>query len=148
MLGFKAYRQDLGDYMRRWILLTPWGTVRLHHILKSDADPEPHDHPWHFWSILLRGSYVEYLYEPTVPANHIDTQIRVPFMPRRVAADTLHRLQLMRPVWTLVITGPKIRDWGFQTDQGWMPWRQFVTQKQGFDVDAYEAKLREVYGGE
>lgn len=54
-----AYAHHLGDYMHRWILRTPWGTLRLHHILRSDDDRHLHDHPFDFTSFLLTGGYLE-----------------------------------------------------------------------------------------
>ena len=52
-------RRDIGAYMRRWILTTPLGTIRIHHITRPDADPELHDHPWNFVSLVLKGWYEE-----------------------------------------------------------------------------------------
>lgn len=41
-------------YMTRvWI-----GRLRLHIFHRGDADPDPHDHPWDFWTLPLT-SYVE-----------------------------------------------------------------------------------------
>ncbi|CAN0516096.1 unnamed protein product, partial [Scytosiphon promiscuus] len=30
------------------------------------------------------------------------------------------------PVWSLFITGPKYREWGFRTAGGWMHWKEFT----------------------
>lgn len=48
-------------YLRRWYLwrLESGRSIRLHHILFPDQDPDPHDHPWWFFSIVLWGGYVE-----------------------------------------------------------------------------------------
>jgi hypothetical protein len=59
ILGFRAYRSDLGDYMSRWVFKHPLGTVRLHHIRRPDMDVELHDHPWWFFSLILKGWYEE-----------------------------------------------------------------------------------------
>lgn len=42
-------------YMRRYILKHPWGSIRLHHILRSDDLRALHDHPFNFWTLLLYG---------------------------------------------------------------------------------------------
>lgn len=155
----RFYRQDLGDYMERWILVHPWGTVRLHHILRGDADPDPHDHPWSFVSIILAGSYLEEVWTEVPPTgsgrwpayandgrwlSHWVRPLR--FWPRYVPAARLHRLRLDAPVWTLVFTGNRVRRWGFATKGGWVPWKEYTSQKEGFDQAAYEAQLRAVYG--
>ena len=41
------------------IIQTPWFGVYLHHIHRPDSDPDPHDHPWAFASLVLTGSYRE-----------------------------------------------------------------------------------------
>jgi hypothetical protein len=44
----------------------------------------------------------------------------------RRPAEHLHRVQGIKPgkpAWTLVFTGPRRRDWGFVTDDGWTHWR-------------------------
>jgi hypothetical protein len=47
-------------------------------------------------------------------------------------ADWVHRVELrrrddgrFRPACTLVVTGRKVRGWGFHTAFGWIPWRQY-----------------------
>lgn len=112
---WRFWRNDIGDYMQRWILSTPWGTVRLHHILRSDNAQSLHDHPWDFYSFLLTGGYLEVTPEgerwwPRFSVVHHK-------------AEDLHRLIVARPLWTLVVTGPLRRKWGFQTDTGWVYWR-------------------------
>ncbi|CAB4203506.1 hypothetical protein UFOVP1382_122 [uncultured Caudovirales phage] len=51
--------RPIGDYMDRWVWQTRWFTVRLHHIQRPDADVELHDHPWSFFSLILKGWYEE-----------------------------------------------------------------------------------------
>lgn len=41
------------------IVRTPWFSVKLHKILASDVDRYLHDHPWHYLSLMLAGSYIE-----------------------------------------------------------------------------------------
>lgn len=149
----RFYAHHLGDYMRRWILVHPWGTVRLHHILRSDADREPHDHPFSFVSIILWGpAYMEEVYlaakSGVMRGAPILVRVRRPlrWLPRFVRASTLHRLVLLQPCWTLVFTGRRVREWGFQTKRGWVAWREFTTAKPGFDTAAYQRVLDDAYG--
>lgn len=105
----------ISDYMERFQLLKYWRgkgcDVRLHHILRSDDDRALHDHPWAFVSIILRGFYTELrLTAPRIVTARTYTEGSILFRPAR----TYHRLILPRgPVWTLVIVGPKVQEWGF-----------------------------------
>lgn len=43
----------------------PFGfSIYLHLFLHPDDDRALHDHPWNWWSFLLRGPYIEYRDEP------------------------------------------------------------------------------------
>lgn len=114
-----VYADHLGGYMRRWIIRTPFGDLRLHHILSSDRDGDLHDHPFDFTSLLLTGGYVE----------HTPQGSR--FWPRfsvvRKKAEDAHRLELVFPIWTLVFTRGYRRKWGFHTEKGWVYWRDYVS---------------------
>lgn len=33
-----------------------------------------------------------------------------------------------KPAWTVVLTGPRVRSWGFLCPQGWTHWKRFVHQ--------------------
>lgn len=112
--------------MVRWIVNTPIGSIRLHHFLQSDSDRMLHDHPWSFVTIpLSRGGYDDETYcschrsEESFGCLSCDMTgrvlTRVPaFRVTRRPAHHTHAVKLSRgPCWTLVITGPPIRDWGF-----------------------------------
>lgn len=90
--------------------------VKLHHILVSDDDCL-HDHPWSFLSILLRGAYLE---ESTNDAR----LYQAPAILFR-KAEWKHRLVIGKPVWSFVITFKKVREWGFWTKVGFVPWYKF-----------------------
>ncbi len=125
---FRLYRHDIGDYMHRWLLTLPGGKMlRLHHILRSDAGRDFHDHPFDFTSFLLTGGYFEYKPITEYPSGK-KHKFRL-WWPRfsivRKQAEDLHSLELTKPVWTLVLTGPRRRVWGFQTPTGWVPWTEY-----------------------
>lgn len=110
-------------YLLRWHLIprNPLFNVYLHKFLRSDDDRALHDHPWWFVSLLLRGEYVEITEAGSalrVSAGWRFWQASRLFVFRR--ATWRHRVQLVRddgvyetPCWTLVITGRRVREWGF-----------------------------------
>ena len=113
-------------YLRRWYVIprNPIFNIYLHHFLRSDDDRALHDHPWLNLSILLRGQYVEHTINRggvNVRTNRKtgDFKFRLP-----VAA---HRIELNDgPCWTLFITGPRLREWGFHCPAGWRHWKEFT----------------------
>jgi len=115
-------------YLKRWYLIRPytWGfNIYLHQFMGSDEDRSLHDHPWWSLGIILWGSYLEHM--PKDPDKWIiendRTEIikqRYPLVPVYRKPEAIHRIELLRnpngtekSVWTLFITGPKIREWGF-----------------------------------
>jgi hypothetical protein len=122
--GWGIYASHIGpggSYMRRYIFRTPWFTLRLHHILRSDDDRHLHDHPFDFTSFLLTGGYTETVPCDCGPGCPVQVRHWWPcFSIVRKKAEDLHCLKLDRPVWTLVFAGPKRREWGFATEDGWV----------------------------
>jgi len=119
--------EENNPYLARWFVIprNRWFNIYLHHFHRSDDDRALHDHPWSNMSILLRGSYIEHL-----PGG--DKILRRPTWkfwrwPKR-GAEWAHRVELIdgRKVWTLFITGRKVRTWGFHCPRGWIPWTEFV----------------------
>lgn len=97
------------------------GNVFLHCFLRSDYDRALHNHPWDSCSIILDGEYLEYV------ENHISWHRRPGDIIMR-AAKHAHRVELIdgKPCWSLFITGPKYREWGFLTGpNGWVHWAEF-----------------------
>ena len=111
-------------YLRRWFLI-PWNrrfNVYLHKFLRSDDDRALHDHPFDNVSILLRGSYLEHTPEGTFRRS-------APAFVRRTAEQS-HRIELIdgKHVWTLFVTGRKVREWGFHCEKSWRHWREFMAK--------------------
>lgn len=111
------------NQLRRWWVIprNKMQNVYLHEINKSDDERALHDHPWDNTSILIRGSYTE-----VTPAG---TFVREPgSIIQRLATD-LHRLVVEdnAHVLSLFITGPNVRNWGFDCPKGWRPWQEFLT---------------------
>lgn len=102
------WRQRLGradcPYAERWVLDLGAFSIRLHHFLHSDDDRAFHDHPWWFVTLVLRGSYID-----RSPAG--DDVLRAGSVRYRPA---LHRHTVVTEgVWTVLVTGPQERVWGF-----------------------------------
>src|ERR1700721_2473016 len=112
-----------GDpYLLRWYIIprNPWCCIYLHKFVRDDDDRARHDHPWASFSLLLHGQYIEETKEGR-------TMYRPGAVRWRSAAFS-HRVELPqgKPAWTLFITGPREREWGFHCPKGWVPWRDFV----------------------
>lgn len=133
-----------GDYepaMFRWDLLN-WHlfgrrvlSIYLHQFLRSDDTEAMHDHPWWSFSLILRGSYVDLCKRPS--GRMVRRVMRAGqwlLRPPRWA----HRILLddgAEPCWTLFVTGPTVREWGFHCPGGWVGYREFNRQHGcGLDV--------------
>ncbi len=111
------YASHLGEYMRRWILRTPWGTLRLHNIMRSDEGRDFHDHPFHFTSLILWGGYTEHRPGCNESACGCQSYGHGDII-RRKATD-IHRLELLNgSAWTLVLSSRYLRVWGFLLKTG------------------------------
>lgn len=115
-------------YLVRWYLVprNPYLNVYLHKFVRSDDDRALHDHPWWFLSLILKGAYIEHRQDGTTLRSRGSIARREP--------TTLHRVELLphstldhheEPVWTLFLTGPKVREWGFKCPKGWIHWKEF-----------------------
>jgi hypothetical protein len=116
-------------YLERWYVQRSreTGNTYIHRFLRSDDDRALHDHPWGNVSVLVRGSYIEHTPDGSFVRNEGDV------LYRRAAAR--HRVELIdgEPVWTLFMTGPKVRDWGFHCRHGFVPWWEFDMAGCGVD---------------
>lgn len=124
-------------YMRRWWIIPRNKTfnIYLHNMLHDDDDRAPHDHPWWSISLCLKGHIREHQLirkEPTLTADGKSHHIYAVHdifkgMWKYRSLTYTHRLELPEgEAWTLFITGPKVRLWGFHCPKGWKPWNEFV----------------------
>jgi len=115
-------------YLRRWWVIprNKVFNIYLHQFLRSDDDRALHDHPWANCSMLLRGSYTEH----TIAAGGIEKRevLTAGNVRLRWSGRMAHRIELHDgPCWTLFMTGPRYRSWGFHCpQQGWVPWERFT----------------------
>lgn len=132
--------QDNPYLRRHWLFpRNPFFNIYVHEFLRSDDDRAHHDHPWLFnASWLIDGQYIEH----TITAG--GALVRT----RRYAGDwkfrwgkAPHRVELAKdvfdcscnawrllPCWTIFITGPRVREWGFYCmGRGWIHWKRFTS---------------------
>jgi len=126
-------------YLRRLrIIQTPWFGLLLHFIYTPDLDQDPHDHPFNFISVILRGGYTERVFKHVrehdfsyVRRRHLRFGVNV--MPVRYA----HQIDDMAPhTTTLVFAGRRQRDWGFWRADGWTFWKTYNKEKYGHEEKA------------
>ncbi len=127
VLHDRARRED--PYLIRYtVFKRRWCALYLHQILRSDSTQDYHDHPWPFAHIVLEGGYEEQ--KPGCPSRFTRSG-SVAFRRARFA----HRLELNKgadgkdiETWTLVLIGPKVRDWGFlgRLTGCWVRWETYV----------------------
>ena len=130
-------------YMRRWWLMPKWClrfdpkcgalmpkpwmpfSIRLHHIMRPDADRHLHDHPFNFRSILLQGWYVERRPDGGRTITAGETY--------RAPATRWHRISQLSEggVWSLFIMGRRVNDWGFLVDGEKVPWQRYLSEREG-----------------
>lgn len=98
--------------------------IYLHHICRPDDREDLHDHPWWSLAIVLKGSYIEAIANP--PYGNVYS----PWNIKLRKSTYQHRIVDVSPsCWTLFITGPVVRKWGFITKKGWIPWRDYVNSR-------------------
>lgn len=122
-------------YLLRWYVIprNPVLNIYVHKFLRDD-DRALHDHPWWFVSAILKSGYIEHFEEDGREMMRCRTSVldvRSPFWWRCIAfrpATWRHRVALPHgfnaqgradsavprvPCWTLIVTGPRVRTWGF-----------------------------------
>ena len=111
--------------------------IYVHHLHVSDEDRALHDHPWSFVTVLLSSGYFEWTPTTAPRRTSARTDLRLvgyqvfcrSWYPRFSVlyrpAEWAHRLELVRPTWTLVFRWRVRRAWGFFSPRGWLPWRAY-----------------------
>lgn len=118
-------------YLFRWWIIprNKFFNIYLHQFKRSDDARALHDHPWLNCSVILKGSYTEH----TIKAGGVNYR-RVfsagDFKFRH--AKYAHRIELHADeCFSLFITGPVIREWGFHCEKGWVHWKKFTDTHKG-----------------
>lgn len=123
----KLIRDDGKVYLNRWGFRTRWFGVYLHRIESPDPGDFMHDHPWSFVSLILRGGYVErrcLARDVASPIARRGSEMVRHYARHlnRVRLDECHQIIAVEEnTWTLVLSGPVRREWGFYTtaQTGW-----------------------------
>lgn len=140
-----GWREEIGPpecpLMHRWTLVKcRFGKVLVHHFSPGADDLAVHDHPSSFITIVLRGSYddlvrcprcggEEHAFPDDAPCGCdgglvLGDRMR-PGSIRFRRASHAHRTPVgPKGCWTLVLMGPKRRDWGFWRRGVWWEYRQ------------------------
>ncbi|CPT99198.1 Uncharacterised protein [Mycobacteroides abscessus] len=140
-------------YLLRWYVIPRNKVVNvyLHKFLRSDDDRALHDHPWWFISLILKGGYTEFTenartarsgllggryrsWDRTVAFRPATFRHRVELWPavEHVNPFITRRDRRELPCWTLIVTGPRTRLWGF-----WCKDRFGETRSRQYEVDRF-----------
>ncbi len=127
-------------------------SLLLHYFAQGDDDGALHDHPWEdFTTVVVSGGYTErrppkFWQRDREPwADRCPAYVGVPFntcelLERRPGGARERRLGcnqhavegVLPETWTVLSTGPRVRQWGFQPPgRSWMPWTDFLSEKLG-----------------
>lgn len=107
-----------GYLTRLFLAHTPWGGVMVHFINGPDPEPDPHNHPVTFLSLILRGGYYETVYNVGRFYRNWFNFVR--------AGTHIHRIVSVKPgTVTLVLYGPRRLTWSFFTKDGVVPWKTY-----------------------
>lgn len=145
--------------MSRWYIIprNKWFNIYLHRL--DGTNPQhAHDHPWWNLSFLLKGKRKEYMpYDPLPswevgqwahPASEnysaylraskaaayqvLKCVVRKPGSVVFRRATEAHRLETVgAPSYSLFITGPVVRVWGFWKPEGWTQFKDYVEVVDG-----------------
>ena len=126
-------RDDKRPYMIRWQLIKDKidtlsqsrdlkFNIYLHKIMLSD-EPVLHDHPWNYFTFILWGGYWEHTPEGKF--------WRGPGHWRFSKAESLHWIEVPEGSYalSLFMRTKKTRTWGFNTNQGWMDYKKYLTER-------------------
>jgi hypothetical protein len=136
VLRIRARFEDDVYLTRLRIVQTPLFGLYLHRISGPDPDTYMHDHPWNFWSLVLRGGYTEQVPEAQGMAPwRYKHEVKRRLSYKR--AEDLHAIRRLHrnPTWTLLLVGRRRREWGFYTNAGWVQWDKYITS-----IDSREHK--------
>lgn len=107
--------------LHRWTVVNAnkAGKLLVHHFMPNADDPDCHDHPRPFVTLVLQGGYRDLRHDGSV-------EFMRPGMVRFRRAEHAHRtLVSSRGCWTIVVMGPLVRAWGFWRDGRWYQWRTY-----------------------
>lgn len=120
----KEIKSKKGElHFKRWSIIScRWFNIYLHYINKADEDEDMHDHPWDFWSLILKGGYIEHSPLGAVRRTFMHLAYRKKEWPHKIGL-------IIKPTWSLVCTGSGNRTWGYATKNGWVDFKTYRENK-------------------
>ena len=102
-------RKGIIHFQRYHLFSTPFFHCYIHKIYQKDKDLHLHNHPWNFFSLILKGSYIE----ETPYKRNIKKLGSIGFGTKKY----FHKIkEIISPTTTLFFTGVKHHDWGYLVD--------------------------------
>jgi hypothetical protein len=114
-------------FQRYRLLATPFLNIYVHRLCKSDREKHMHDHPWSFITLILWRGYMEYM--ESYPEGISRKWLHIVYH----KAEEVHKFKLLdetKSTWTLVITGPRRREWGYKVGSDWFDNQTYRELKQ------------------
>lgn len=102
--------ESIGEKFTRWtIFKCRWFSIYVHKLDAPVRHPKCHDHPWHFWAVLLTGGYWEEMNGKKIWRRPGSVLYRT--------ARSLHNTITKpgKPNWSIIVVSKKVRDWGMKT---------------------------------
>ena len=124
----KEIKSKAGElHFRRWRLLQlPFFAIYIHAIYKSDEDLHPHSHPWNFFSIILKGSYLERIAILYCGFWRGFTLNRKIFSVAYRKRKSYHKITVIdKPVYSLVFTFGKKGKWGYLVNDKFIDYQKY-----------------------
>ncbi len=105
------FREPLGPkecpYAYRWVIIFFDYSIRIHKWVRSDDKRYCHDHPWWFFTFILKGYYID-----VDDKGNKDLVKR--FTCRYRPANHKHYVQIPKTgCISILVTGKPFRKWGF-----------------------------------
>ena len=127
---------QIPGYLNRWHLIprNKWFNIYLHQFIGPDPSEYLHDHPWWSMSIVLRGKYLE---QGARWLSLLEGRIIV----REPSDSHIIFGPYISECWTLFITGPVVRDWGFWVDGKWMKHTDYLDPIQDGEMPSPPPKM-------
>lgn len=128
--------RDGSLHFERWAIIETTGfALYLHRIHRADKD-HLHSHPWNFWSVILKGTYIEELLAPVgnTLIGYTREKTRSPGVMGFTSTKIFHKIKevVKGPVYTLVFTWGGSFDgdkWGYWVDGKKIPFNQYFAYK-------------------
>ena len=136
-------REGVLHFQRYRLLWTPFFSIYLHYIARSDEDTDPHNHPWEFSNLILSGEYIEDVYIPDKNGNkqfycsciYKPYTSSIQYHGPGYTYNIYHKIRLIKPTWSLFFTGRRKKEkWGYLTDNGFVPFDEYREKKNSGEL--------------